>query len=136
MALDDLYREVILEHAREPHHRGHLAEPTLAHRGVNATCGDEIALSFDATAAPAPPKGWTRTFLLHVDGFSKEMDLHSASPDLADPLPFHGMQAYPYSPADGSAALRRNAALQERYNTRLVARPLWPLELARGAPPR
>ena len=26
-------------------------------------------------------EGWTRTFLLYADGFSKEMNLHSASPD-------------------------------------------------------
>ncbi|HEY3044276.1 MAG TPA: CRTAC1 family protein, partial [Vicinamibacterales bacterium] len=33
--------------------------------------GDEIALSFDAAAAGPLPDGWTRTFLLMADGFSK-----------------------------------------------------------------
>lgn len=94
--------------------------------------GDVVAASFDARALSPLPTGWTRTFLLKADGFSKEMDLHSASPDVADPLPFHGMTSYPYPPADAPPALRRNAALQERYNTRLVARTLWPLELALG----
>ncbi len=37
--------------------------------------------SFDATALPPLPDGWTRTFLLYADGFSKEMNLHSSSPD-------------------------------------------------------
>jgi hypothetical protein len=32
---------------------------------------------------------------LYADGFSKEMDLQSASPDHVEPLPFHGMLAYP-----------------------------------------
>ena len=45
--------------------------------------GDEIALSFDAAALPPLPAGWTRTFLLYSDGYSKEMDLNSASPDQA-----------------------------------------------------
>ena len=45
--------------------------------------GDEIALSFDAAALPPLPAGWTRTFLLHSIGYSKEMDRNSASPDQA-----------------------------------------------------
>ena len=78
--------------------------------------GDEIALSFDATALPALPDGARRTFLLHSGGFSKEMDIHSASPDDAAPLPFHGMTRYPY---------RRRRALSarddvERFHTRVV----------------
>src|SRR5262249_6387095 len=44
--------------------------------------GDEIALTFDASALPALPPGSRRTYLLHADGFSKEMDIHSASPDV------------------------------------------------------
>ena len=62
--------------------------------------GDEIALSFDAAALPPLPPGWTRTFLLYGDGFSKEMDLNSASPDTVEPLPFHGMTRYPYGPGE------------------------------------
>src|SRR5207245_6906413 len=34
--------------------------------------GDEISLSFDANALPLLRAGWTRTFLLYADGFSKE----------------------------------------------------------------
>ena len=56
-------------------------------------------LSFDATALPPLPDGWTRTFLLYADGFSKEMNLHSSSPDELLPLPFHGMTQYPYARA-------------------------------------
>jgi Tfp pilus assembly protein PilF len=84
--------------------------------------GDEIALTFDARALPPLPAGWTRTFLLHVDGFSKEMDLHSASPDVVAPLPFHGMRRYPYDPAE--APMRNEAYWQyvDEYNTRVIAR--------------
>ncbi|MFL6277290.1 MAG: FG-GAP-like repeat-containing protein [Blastocatellia bacterium] len=86
--------------------------------------GDEIILSFDATRLPPLPAGWKRTYLLYADGFSKEMDIHSASPDAVAPLPFHGMKQYPYNAPESypmSAARRR---LIERYNTRIVAAPL------------
>ena len=96
---------------------------------VVARPGDVLELAFDARSLAPLPNGWTRTFLLKGDGFSKEMDLHSASPDVADPLPFHGMTSYPYGPANTPPTLRRNAELQARYNTRVVARGFWPLEL-------
>jgi Flp pilus assembly protein TadD len=51
--------------------------------------GDEIALAFDARALPPLPPAWTRTFLLYGNGFSKEMDPNSASPDRVDPIPSH-----------------------------------------------
>ena len=41
-----------------------------------------------------------RTFLLYADGYSKEMDINSASPDSVAPLPFHAMSAYPYPPTE------------------------------------
>jgi Flp pilus assembly protein TadD len=86
--------------------------------------GDEIVLSFDAARLPPLPAGWKRTYLLYADGFSKEMDINSASPDAVAPLPFHGMTQYPYSAAESypmSAARRR---VIEQYNTRVVASPV------------
>ncbi|HYY93130.1 MAG TPA: FG-GAP-like repeat-containing protein [Pyrinomonadaceae bacterium] len=83
--------------------------------------GDEISLSFDATRLPPLPAGWTRTFLLYADGFSKEMDINSASPDQVAPLPFHGMTKYPYQPPESYPQDTAHRAYQERYNTRVVA---------------
>jgi hypothetical protein len=80
--------------------------------------GDDA--SFDATALPALPAGWRRTYLLHSDGFSKEMDIHSATPDVLGPLPFHGMSRYPYAAPEAYPMTPARAALIERYNTRLV----------------
>jgi tetratricopeptide (TPR) repeat protein len=79
--------------------------------------GDEIAIAFEAGAFPAVRAGWTRTFLLHGDGYSKEMDINSASPDQAWPLPSHSMTRYPTpaSPLDEPAWFTR-------YNTRVVGR--------------
>ena len=42
MALEDLYREVILDHYRNPRNRGHLDAPDATAQGVNPLCGDEI----------------------------------------------------------------------------------------------
>ena len=57
--------------------------------------GDEIALEFDASRLPELPDGWSRTFVVHVDGYCKDMDLYTAHGDTVEPLPHHGMQNYP-----------------------------------------
>ncbi len=44
MALEELYREVILDHYRNPRNRGHLDNPDAAAQGVNPLCGDEISI--------------------------------------------------------------------------------------------
>ena len=40
--LDELYREVILDHYRNPRNKGHLDHPDATAQGVNPLCGDEI----------------------------------------------------------------------------------------------
>ena len=42
--LDELYREVILEHYRSPRHKGELPEPTVTLERNNPVCGDVIRL--------------------------------------------------------------------------------------------
>jgi hypothetical protein len=91
--------------------------------------GDEVAVSFDAAALPPLRAGRARTFLLQGDGFSKEMDINSASPDIVLPLPYHGMKSYPYAAADAPAEAKRAAEIAEAWNTRLVVRPIVPIEL-------
>jgi nitrogen fixation NifU-like protein len=46
--LEDLYREIILDHYRSPRNRGELAVPP-AHKveGFNPLCGDEVVLYID-----------------------------------------------------------------------------------------
>ncbi|MPZ19255.1 MAG: tetratricopeptide repeat protein [Luteitalea sp.] len=95
---------------------------------VVARPGDEIALSFDATALAPLPEGQTRTFLLYADGFSKEMDLNSASPDLTLPLPFHDMTNYPYPAPEAYPDTPAHRRYRAEYNTRAVGRPISPIE--------
>jgi Tfp pilus assembly protein PilF len=95
---------------------------------VTAQAGDEIALSFEAFEAPQ--EGWRRTFLLEAHGFSKEMDLHSASPDSLHPLPrpdrrgdrLGAGRAQPLAAADDTPS-RRVVRPVPAIDTLLLTRP-------------
>jgi nitrogen fixation NifU-like protein len=45
MATEDVSREIILDHYQNPRNHGRLENPTLANRGHNPLCGDEIEIS-------------------------------------------------------------------------------------------
>jgi nitrogen fixation NifU-like protein len=47
LELDELYRELILEHYKRPHHREKLARPDVTAEGYNPVCGDEIEMELD-----------------------------------------------------------------------------------------
>ncbi len=52
--LEELYREIILDHYRNPRNRGELQPPAVRVEGFNPLCGDEIVLSLlveDGTVA-------------------------------------------------------------------------------------
>jgi nitrogen fixation NifU-like protein len=42
--MQDLYRQLILEHAREPRNFGRLENPTHTAEGINPLCGDKLRL--------------------------------------------------------------------------------------------
>ncbi len=44
MALEELYREVILDHYRHPRNKGSLSHADLHAEGLNPSCGDEFSL--------------------------------------------------------------------------------------------
>lgn len=43
-AIEDLYREIILDHYSSPRNRGELPAPALKIEGANPLCGDELVL--------------------------------------------------------------------------------------------
>ncbi len=45
--LEDLYREIILDHYRTPRNRGELPPPAVRAEGHNPLCGDEIQVYLD-----------------------------------------------------------------------------------------
>ncbi|MCM3873421.1 MAG: FG-GAP-like repeat-containing protein, partial [Pyrinomonadaceae bacterium] len=92
--------------------------------------GDEISVSFDASALPPLVAGWKRTFLLYADGFSKEMDINSACPDQVGPLPFHGMTRYPYAWPEKYPLTKARQAYLDKYNTRVVKSTVPAIETA------
>jgi nitrogen fixation NifU-like protein len=42
--VDDLYREIILDHYRSPRNQEKLSEPDLEAEGINPFCGDEVVI--------------------------------------------------------------------------------------------
>jgi nitrogen fixation NifU-like protein len=45
--MDDLYRDEILEHYRQPHNFGTLESPDARYEGANPLCGDRITLMLE-----------------------------------------------------------------------------------------
>ena len=43
-SLDELYRQVILDHYRNPRRRGKLSGPHVHAEGLNPSCGDEFSI--------------------------------------------------------------------------------------------
>jgi hypothetical protein len=89
--------------------------------------GDELALSFDAGRLPALQSDWKRSFLVLADGFGKDMDMNSARPDTVEPLPFHGMSAYPYPKGESYPDTEAHRRYRRMFNTRRIERDrAWP----------
>jgi len=82
--------------------------------------GDEIALEFDATSAPALATGWQRDYFFFADGFVKDMDFYGAQAHTVEPLPFHGMSSYPYPASERYPDDPEHLGYQLDYNDRFL----------------
>jgi len=89
--------------------------------------GDEIRLRFSA-GLPLPPAGWTRDFLLKVDGWAKDRDPNTAFSASVEPLPFHAMSRYPYPAGEHFPDDAEHRRYRREYNTRPALRLIHPLE--------
>ena len=100
---------------------------TIDDRFAILGAGDEIDLRFAAGGLPALPPGWRRDFLLMVDGWAKENEANTAFGNSVQPLPFHAMSGYPYSPRERYPADERHRAFLREYNVRPALRLIRPL---------
>jgi len=80
--------------------------------------GEEVTLEFPVKGLPVVPKGSTRSFLLYANGYCKDMDPHTAYPDTVEPLPFHGMSAYPYPSGESYPDDAEHRDYRKTWNTR------------------
>jgi tetratricopeptide (TPR) repeat protein len=89
--------------------------------------GDELQLSYDGASLPPLPQGWTRNFLLLVDGWAKDADANTAFSQNVEPLPFHGMSSYPYPATEAFPTDKIHNAYRQVYNTRPALKLIRPL---------
>ena len=87
---------------------------------VIMNAGDEISLEFIASDLPRLPENWRRDFLFYNDGWLKDGDLNTAHGQTVEPLPFHGMSAYPYGFGDAYPTDSDYIEYMNMYNTRTV----------------
>ncbi len=101
---------------------------TVDDRLVIMGSGDEVTLQFESKGLEAPRAGWTRDFLLKVDGWAKDRDPNTAFSSSVLPLPFHGMSRYPYPENEHYPRDAAHDDYQRGYNTRLAQALIRPMD--------
>jgi len=86
---------------------------------IIANAGDEVSLTYSVDQLPDVQPGWERDFVIYSVGWVKDGDLNTAYGQTVEPLPFHGMSAYPYS-GNEHYPIEQNSEYLNRYNTRKV----------------
>ena len=89
--------------------------------------GDELTLHFSAADFPPLKPGWTRDYLLKVDGWAKDRDPNTAFAATVEPLPFHAMSVYPYPAGEHFPDDEEHRKYRREYNTRPALRLIRPL---------
>jgi tetratricopeptide (TPR) repeat protein len=87
-------------------------------RFVIFSSGEGLKLDFDAKSLPALPSGWVRDYFFYADGFEKDMDFYAAHAFTVEPLPKHGLKAYPYEPGAAYPEDASHTQYELEYNTR------------------
>jgi len=82
--------------------------------------GDETVIDFQAERAPDLPEGWVRDFIFYADGFMKDIRYRVAYAGWVEPLPFHGMTAYPPPPGESYPMDEEHRRYLQAYNTREI----------------
>ena len=95
---------------------------------VIMNAGDEMTVEFDADKLPPLQNGWVRGFILYSDGWDKDGDINTLHSQTVEPLPFHGMSAYPYPEGESYPSNPEHLRHRLEYNTRRVNHDLPALE--------
>jgi tetratricopeptide (TPR) repeat protein len=82
--------------------------------------GEEITLEFGAKDLATLKKGRVRNFVLHLSGWCKDMDPHTAFGDTVEPLPFRSMSGYPYAEGESYPDTPLLKEYRSTWNTRQV----------------
>jgi hypothetical protein len=95
--------------------------------------GDALELRFDADDLPPVPEGWTRDYLVFLDGWAKDRDPNTLEALAVEPLPFHGMSGYPYGSDERFPDGPEHRAWRAEWNTREAFEHIVPLAPRREA---
>ncbi len=95
--------------------------------------GDELKLQYPSDTLPELPAGWSRDFLLLVDGWAKDADANTAFSQSVTPLPFHAMSAYPYKQSEHFPDDPVHLRYERDYLTRPALRLIRSLAPARAS---
>jgi len=104
---------------------------TVDDRLVVMGSGDALSLAFDAAGLPALPDGWSRDWLVYLDGWAKDRDPNTVEALYVEPLPFHGMSGYPYGPDEHAPDDEAHRRWRQDWETRPATRWIEPLAPAR-----
>jgi hypothetical protein len=96
-------------------------------RPVIMGSGDELRLTFAAAQLPPLAQGWSRSFLLFVDGWAKDADANTGFSQTVEPLPFHDMSVYPYPSSEHFPDSAFHRQYRTEYNTRPALTLIRPL---------
>jgi tetratricopeptide (TPR) repeat protein len=80
--------------------------------------GEGMKLEFDPAKLPALPVGWVRDYFFYADGFEKDLDFYAAHAFTVQPLPRHGLNAYPYKAGKEYPQDAEHLGYELEYNTR------------------
>ena len=84
--------------------------------------GDALHVRFDASSVPELEPGYVRDYQLYLDGWAKDRDPNTVEALNVEPLPFHGMSAYPYEADESFPEDAEHLEWKVRWNTRLSRR--------------
>jgi hypothetical protein len=95
--------------------------------------GDALTLRFDARGVPEPKPGFTRDYLVFLDGWAKDRDPNTLQALEVEPLPFHAMSGYPYRADEHFPDDEVHANWRKQWNSRPGYRWIRPISPQREA---